>query len=74
MRTLQEYTRLKARADAGDLAWRLVLDAMIFQAEAEVRWLDHCEASLVRCRPRRLSRPGHRGRSTPHGRAEELPR
>lgn len=49
MRALQEYTRLKAR-DAGpaDLAWRLVLDAMIFQAEAEVRWLDHCEASLIR--------------------------
>ncbi len=21
---------------------------MIFQAEAEVRWLDHCEASLAR--------------------------
>jgi DNA-binding PadR family transcriptional regulator len=52
MRTLQEYTRLKARADqAVDLAWRLVLDAMLFQAEAEVRWLDHCEASLVRYTP-----------------------
>jgi DNA-binding PadR family transcriptional regulator len=49
MRTLQEYTRLKARANRpGDLSWLLVLDAMIFQAEAEVRWLDHCEASLVR--------------------------
>jgi DNA-binding PadR family transcriptional regulator len=52
MRTLQEYTRLKARAvDPGDLSWRLVLDAMLFQAEAEVRWLDHCEASLVRYTP-----------------------
>ena len=52
MRTLQEYTRLKARAVApGDLSWRLVLDAMLFQAEAEVRWLDHCEASLVRYTP-----------------------
>src|SRR4029450_11291765 len=52
MRTLQEYTRLKARADQpADLAWRLVLDAMLFQAEAEVRWLDHCEASLVRHGP-----------------------
>jgi DNA-binding PadR family transcriptional regulator len=49
MRNLQEYTRLKARADnPGDLSWRLVLDAMLFQAEAEVRWLDHCEASLIR--------------------------
>lgn len=52
MRTLQEYTRLKARPpEAKDMAWRLVLDAMLFQAEAEVRWLDHCEASLVRYNP-----------------------
>ena len=28
--------------------WRLVLDAMVFRAEAEVRWLDHCEASVAR--------------------------
>jgi DNA-binding PadR family transcriptional regulator len=49
MRAMQEYTRLKARAgQPADLAWLLVLDAMIFQAEAEIRWLDHCEASLVR--------------------------
>lgn len=52
MRTLQEYTRLKGGApEAGDLSWRLVLDAMVFQAEAEVRWLDHCEASLARFTP-----------------------
>jgi len=49
MRSLQEFTRLKAGADKpADLSWLLVLDAMIFQAEAEVRWLDHCEASLAR--------------------------
>jgi DNA-binding PadR family transcriptional regulator len=50
MLTLQELTRLKAASpDATrDLAWRLVLESMVFQAEAEVRWLDHCEASLVR--------------------------
>jgi DNA-binding PadR family transcriptional regulator len=53
IRTLQEYIRLKNRSDAeDDLPWRLVLDAMIFQAEAEVRWLDHCEASLGRYRPK----------------------
>jgi DNA-binding PadR family transcriptional regulator len=52
MRILQEYTRLKGRADqAVDLSWLLVLDAMVFQAEAEVRWLDHCEASLHRYTP-----------------------
>jgi DNA-binding PadR family transcriptional regulator len=63
MRTLQEYTRLKTRSDApADLPWHLVLDAMLFQAEAEIRWLDHCEASLVRHRPETPSataRPEH---------------
>ena len=45
MRTLQEYTRLKARADHDrDPPWRLVLDSMLFHAEAELRWLDHCAA------------------------------
>ena len=27
-------------------AQRLVLDSLIFQSEAEQRWLDHCEAVL----------------------------
>ncbi|GAA4253343.1 PadR family transcriptional regulator [Dactylosporangium darangshiense] len=47
MRAMQEYTRLKRSAE-GELPWRLVLDAMVFQAEAELRWLDHCETSLLR--------------------------
>ncbi len=47
MRALQDYTRLKRRA-GDDLAWSLVLDSLIFAAEAEVRWLDHCEARLRR--------------------------
>jgi DNA-binding PadR family transcriptional regulator len=55
VRALQDYTRLKARAgssaDPADLAWLLVLDAMVFQAEAEVRWLDHCETRLLQARP-----------------------
>jgi DNA-binding PadR family transcriptional regulator len=49
MRGLQEYARLKAQADpAKDLPWLLVLDALTFQTEAEMRWLDHCEARLAR--------------------------
>lgn len=49
MRTLHEYTRLKAMSDpAGDIAWRLLLDSMIFHAEAEMRWLDHIESTVVR--------------------------
>lgn len=44
---LQEYTRLKSAADpATELPWVLMLDSMLFQAEAEVRWLDVCEARL----------------------------
>jgi DNA-binding PadR family transcriptional regulator len=45
---LQDYTRLKARAGDDDVAWLLVLDSLVFAAEAEVRWLDHCEARLAR--------------------------
>jgi DNA-binding PadR family transcriptional regulator len=50
MAALQDYTRLKranptARAD---LAWGLVLDSLVFSAEAEIRWLDHCESRLRR--------------------------
>ncbi|WP_441250354.1 PadR family transcriptional regulator [Kitasatospora sp. McL0602] len=53
MKALQDYTRLKGQAiaaDAGrqeDLAWLLVLEQLIFQTEAEIRWLDHCESRLV---------------------------
>jgi DNA-binding PadR family transcriptional regulator len=48
MRSLQEFTRLKATAEADvDLAWLLMLDAFVFQAESEARWLDMCEARLA---------------------------
>ncbi|MGL4256859.1 MAG: PadR family transcriptional regulator, partial [Microbacterium sp.] len=30
-----------------ELAWSLVVDSMIFAAEAEVRWLDHTEQRLA---------------------------
>lgn len=51
IRALQEYTRLKSGATDDDLAWLLVVDSLIFAAEAEVRWLDHCESRLARHRP-----------------------
>ncbi|MBU4465440.1 MAG: PadR family transcriptional regulator [Actinobacteria bacterium] len=48
---LQELRRATyAGADrdgAEELAWSLVVDAMIFQVEAEVRWLDHTEQLLA---------------------------
>lgn len=48
MRSLQDLTKLKRHADPGDLPWLLVLESMIFAAEAEIRWLDHCESTLIR--------------------------
>jgi DNA-binding PadR family transcriptional regulator len=49
VRALQDLTRLKATAETrGDLAWLLMLDALVFQAEAEARWLDMCQARLAR--------------------------
>lgn len=51
MAALQEYTRLKAGGagtDGAELAWSLVLDSLVFSAEAEIRWLDHCETRLRR--------------------------
>ena len=48
MGSLQEFTRLKVAAgEDGDLAWLMMLDALIFQADAEGRWLDLCEARLA---------------------------
>ncbi|WP_122819064.1 PadR family transcriptional regulator [Nocardioides pantholopis] len=54
MGALQDYTRLKRQVPAtdplapSDLAWSLVLDSLVFAAEAEIRWLDHTEARLRR--------------------------
>lgn len=53
---LQELNRAKYAGASPDgsvppgpeeLAWALVVDSMIFQAEAEVRWLDHTEQRLA---------------------------
>jgi DNA-binding PadR family transcriptional regulator len=46
--TLQRYTLLKRDADEGDLGWLFLLDSLIFQTEARIRWLDACEARLAR--------------------------
>ena len=51
-RQVQELNRAKyagANPDGPEeLAWSLVVDSMIFSAEAEVRWLDHTEQRLGR--------------------------
>ena len=53
LRHLQDLTKLK-RATSGEaggrneLAWLLVLDNLVYAAEAEIRWLDHVESRLAR--------------------------
>lgn len=51
MRALQALARLRVdgtAASADDLAWSLVVDHLVFDAEAEIRWLDHVEARVAR--------------------------
>jgi DNA-binding PadR family transcriptional regulator len=43
---LQAYTRRKAGADPDDVAFLLMLDALIYRTEAEIRWLDACDARI----------------------------
>ncbi len=70
MSALQDYTRLKrgrptgATAEPADMAWSLVLDSLVFAAEAEVRWLDHCEARLRRAQLERDHAEASAGRPT----------
>jgi len=72
MAALQDYTRLK-RQDH-DLAWGLVLDALVFQTEAEIRWLDHCEARLRRAAIEQRAAQGRTDGSTATATdSEEIP-
>ncbi|MFJ1595757.1 PadR family transcriptional regulator [Streptomyces sp. NPDC088261] len=69
IQAMQDYTRLKAQtldstpADRDEVAWLLVLDQLIFQTEAEARWLDHCEVRLIRL-ARRQETAGGAGEAT----------
>jgi len=58
LRHLQDLTKLKrstsdeaggrAPGEQKELAWLLVLDNLVYAAEAEIRWLDHVETRLAR--------------------------
>jgi DNA-binding PadR family transcriptional regulator len=72
LRHLQALTRLKGRnpeAPGGrnELSWLLVLDNLVFAAEAEVRWLDHVETRLAR----ETARASENGRAAEAGPAAE---
>ncbi|MFD3656376.1 PadR family transcriptional regulator [Streptomyces sp. 24-1644] len=76
LKAMQEYTRLKAQAltdvpaNRDEVAWLLVVEQLIFQAEAEARWLDHCEARLVRLAEAAATDPQPEpGKATPRGSA-----
>ena len=46
---LQELTLLKRKEGPdNDIGWAFLLDSLVFQTEARVRWLDDCEARLRR--------------------------
>lgn len=72
VRTLQEYTRLREGA-GNDLSWLLVADSLIFTAEAEVRWLDHCETRLAREQDRAPGAAGAPERSAASDRKQAAP-
>jgi len=66
LRHLQDLTKLKRAssdeaAGRNELAWLLVLDNLVYAAEAEIRWLDHVESRLAREATRA---PGVRTRDT----------
>lgn len=52
---LQGYARARRQADPDDLAWQLVLESLVQAADAEVRWLDHCEGAALRAAQRNRS-------------------
>ena len=61
LHNLKDLTKTKnASSDpetSEDLAWLLVVDSLVFQAEAEVRWLDHSEQRLARASAAGLATP-----------------
>ena len=67
MQALQELTRLKRQSREDDISWRLVLESMIFAAEAEIRWLDHCEAMLSRHQKAQPATPTRKQQNTDSG-------
>lgn len=47
MHELQGLTLKKAQSPAGDLTSALTIESLVFQIEAEIRWLDYCDELLT---------------------------
>ncbi len=86
LRQLRDLTRLKRDAldraegtaegprDTGNgLAWLLVLENLVFAAEAEVRWLDHVESVLARHAQDSRTTPADGTAATTHDHAGAVP-
>ncbi|MFB6712292.1 MULTISPECIES: PadR family transcriptional regulator [unclassified Streptomyces] len=79
VKAMQDYTRLKAQAltdapaNRDEVAWLLVLEQLIFQAEAEARWLDHCESRLIRLAEAAATEPAPGVRATGRAPAARTP-
>jgi len=43
---LQGYTQRKASSAPNDLPFLMMLDALIYRTEADIRWLDACDARI----------------------------
>lgn len=72
---MHELTRMRAETDpASELSWLLLLESAIMHLEADLRWLDMCEARLDELRrmptPRYVNRP--RGRPPRRSQADEI--
>lgn len=59
------------RGGAAALSWSLVLESLRFAADAELRWLDHCEASVLRAA--RAQRVGAPAPADPRGAVDSGP-
>ncbi|AIY01069.1 putative transcriptional regulator [Arthrobacter sp. PAMC 25486] len=55
LRVLHDITKARRTVEQGDIAVRLVLDNHIFTTEAELRWLDDVEETLVRAQAAALA-------------------
>lgn len=70
LEALQDLTRLKREEPSADeLGWSLLLDSVIFNAEARVRWLEACETRIARAEGRGRARSS---RATPIPNQKEI--
>ena len=68
------HAQRSATLATDEFSWQLVVDALIFQAEAEVRWLDHSEARIARLKAAGLAATAPAALATPTTPTTDPPR